>query len=299
MKKYFLLMLWIVCGLSFLTGCSDDDDFIKLEEARVGAACEPEEFIFRPGMDNVTTTIMVAIVGIFPASISIVLYVGPDSEVPASCITLQSNTLTIAKGHRSAEMSCVIKAEAVKAGAAVLKLELTSSDAQIATQKAEVDLYSTIMHYKGLNLKVNFTNLNWAAIELGEETIAGLFQTAVGIGDAPQAKRIHFDNYGQDIIGTTDGDLINITPLTEGTEIGPNSPSWVSNPYPSWEYMPVLYSKKYENWLGKTAYIGTKLGGCYFWFKLTATQNAEFTLTEFAYETEGNSIKAGQSSPNN
>lgn len=298
MKRCFLQALLVMCGFGLLPGCSDSDNEINLTDAVVAAGTDPGEVVFRPGVAELTVDFSVAVSGKAPEALNFDVKMSADSEVAAGDVSFSASQVTIKEGQRSATLTCTIKAAAVSAGACELKVDFISSDNKVASQTASVGLYSTIKHFKGLNLEVDMADMNWASVMLGENQIAGLFQTSVPMGSTPAILRIHFDNAGEDIIGVADGSIINITPLAEGAVIG-NGSLWVKNPgwAKDWRLMPVLYSEKYTAWLGKTAYIGSKVSGYNFWFKVTATEDARFILTEFAYDTEGNDIKAGQISP--
>ena len=210
----------------------------------------------------------------------------------------------------------------MEAGATkLLKLDFMSQNSKIAHIKLEVPVEAekkkeeepepepepenTISHFSDLDLFVDFTNDDktvWAGINLGSEDsqVGSLFRASVAIGSAPAVKRIHIDNYGGDVIGSANGDLINIAVLQEGDVIGKDA-TWITNPEFSddnWMYMPVLYAADYKEWAGKTGYAGMKLWigdkWCNAWFKITVTDEAEVTITEFAYDAWGHDIKAGQ-----
>lgn len=297
MKNCISQTLLLLLGLLCLQSCDDSTDATDLSKANAAAAVIPSKVSFKMGdKQPVTLNLSVAVSEKAGETVRFELQVADNSEVTAEKVNFTQNQLVIQKGKRSQETTFTVEADAVDKGTKDLIVDLISSNAKVPNQQLTIPVtmkLNTIKHFFDLNQLVDFGENTWQSVMLGDDQIAGLFQTSVAIGSAPAVKRIHFDNYGEDVIGVADGDLINLTPLAEGSIIGASS-KWVKNPYPIWEYMPVLYSEAYTEWLGQTAYAGMKIQGYNFWFKFTVTENAEFTLTEFAYDEDGNDIKAGQ-----
>lgn len=302
MKNRFLQVLFILLsGLSW-TGCSDSDNNVGLANVRSAVAASPERLTFKINdKEAATLDLSVAFSAPIAEDVNFEVQVADDSEVAANKVAFSREHFSIAKGKRSFELTCMVEADAVAEGIKNLKIEFLPqhSDVDRMTLKIPIEKkLNTIVHVKNLNLVVDFADRNWASVDLpdGGGAVGGLFQTSVAIGSAPAVKRIHFDNYGQKVVGKTAGDLILITPLEEGTLLG-SSTTWTLNPDYSdnnWMYMPVLYAEDYAEWLGKTAYVGMHIQGFNFWFKITATEDAVFTMTEYAYDSEGEDIKAGQ-----
>lgn len=321
MKKYVLQALLVLCSFVVIQACSDDDNDIDLAKVKSAAAAMPSK-VFFPLDETAAATLQlsVAVSEKTPETIGFEVSVADDSEVSADKVTFSRERFAIETGARSFELSCTVEADAVEPGATkLLKLDFMSQNSKIAHIKLEVPVEAekkkeeepepepenTIVYVAGFKGVVDMDEQNWLALTLNEVGVAGFFQTSVAVGTAPAAKRIHFDNYGQDIIGVAEGDLINITPLEEGAVIGEGS-AWVSNPEwgedANYVYMPVLYSGIYKEWEGKTAYVGVKinlsgkLSGkiCNAWIKVTVSAEGECEIDGMAYDVWGYDIKAGQ-----
>lgn len=303
MRKYVLQALFILSAFLLTQGCSDDENNVDLTKVGSAAAAVPAKVFFKlDATQAAVIDLSVAVDAESPESIGFEVKVADDSEVAADKVTFSRDRFSIEKGKRSFEWTCTVEADAVAEGVKNLRIDVISQNAGVKNHKLEIKiekeklLLNTIVHVSGLSQTVDFDSKTWESVMLGEDQIGGLFQTAQVIGSAPAVKRIHFDNYGENVIGELDGDLILLTPLNEGAVIG-NGSAWVSNPGYSetdWMYMPVLYSENYQAWLGKTAYAGMNIQGVNYWFKFSVSANAEFTLTEFAYNEKGKDIRAGQ-----
>ena len=323
MKKYVLQALLVVCSFLIIQGCSDDDNAIDLKEVSSAAAAVPAKVFFAQGATEAATVqLSVAVDAKSPEAIGFEVKVADNSEVSADKVTFSREHFKIEKGKRSFEFSCTVEADAVEAGMTkLLKIDFMSQNAKVSHLNLEVPVEAekveepkpepepepdnTIVYIADFKGTVDMDEQNWLAVMLNEVQVAGFFQTSVAVGTAPSAKRIHFDNYGQDIIGVAEGDLIHITPLEEGAVIGEGA-SWVANPEwaddANYVYMPVLYSGAYTEWEGKTAYIGAKisLSGkvsgkiCNAWIKITVSAGGECEVDGIAYDAWGYDIKAGQ-----
>lgn len=313
MRKCVLQMLFIVAAFLVFPGCSDDEDNVDWEKVVKVAVATPSQVYFERTANQPDTVIIdVAFSVPVPENINFEVRLGANNQVDADSISLSHEHFTIEKGGRSFEMTCKVEAGAVPVGIQNLRIDFVSSHPEVETIQLEIPVEkegpNTIVHVDGLNWVVDFDQQVWQEVEIDGKVIGGLFQTAVAIGSAPAVKRIHFDNYGQDIMGKQEGDLIYVLPLEKGIEIGESS-DWAFNAsYSSenWMYMPVLYSEDYTDWLGKTAYVGmrivTDIPGIpfrYYWFKFTVSDDAVFTLTEYAYDKEGKSLKIGQTESEN
>ena len=313
MRKYVLQMLFIFAAFLVFPGCSDDEDNVDWGKVVKVAVATPSSVYFeRKAELPDTVKIDLAFSVPVPEDINFEVRLAADNEVCADSISFSHDYFTIRKGERSFEIDCKIKAGAVEKGVRNLRMDFVSTHAEVGTIRLEIPVEkegpNTIVHVKDLNWVVDFDQRTWQEVEAGGILIGGLFQTTVAIGSAPAEKRIHFDNYGRDIMGVKEGDLIHILSLSEGTEIEETS-NWTFNSSYSdenWMYMPVLYSENYTDWLGKTAYVGMRIVTGeedivfrYYWFKFTVTDDAVFTLTEYAYDKEGKSLRAGQTESEN
>lgn len=313
MRKYVLQMWFVLAAFLVFPGCSDDDANVDWGKVVKVAVATPSRVYFERLADQPdTVTIDVAFSVPVPENIDFEVRLAANNQVDADSISLSHEHFTIAKGGRSFEMTCQVEAGAVSAGVQNLCFDFISAHPEVGTIQLEIPVEkespNTIVHVSGLNWVVDFDQQTWQEIEIDGEVIGGLFQTAVAIGSAPAVKRIHFDNYGQDIMGKKEGDLIYILPLGEGIEIEEKSEWTFNSSYSNenWMYMPVLYSEDYTDWLGQTAYVGmrivTDIPGIpfrYYWFKFTVSDDAVFTLTEYAYDKEGKSLKTGQTESEN
>lgn len=323
MKKYVLQALLVLFGFLIVQGCSDDDNDIDLAEVRAAAAAVPSKVFFERGVTQAAVVqLSVAVSEKTPEAIGFEVSVADDSEIAADKVTFSKERFNIEAGKRSFELNCTVEADAVGAGTTkLLKIDFMSQNSKIGHMKLEVPVEAekeeepepepepepenTIVYIADFQGTVDMNELNWLALMVNEVQVGGFFQTSVAVGTAPTTKRIHFDNYGQDIIGVVEGDLINITPLEEGTVIGEGA-AWVSNPEwaddANYVYMPVFYSGTHKEWEGKTAYIGLKinLAGkvpgkiCNAWIKVTVAEGGECEVDGMAYDPWGYDIKAGQ-----
>lgn len=315
MKKYVLQALLVLFGFLVVQGCSDDDNDVDLTEVNAAAAAVPSKVFFaREATQAAVVQLSVAISEKTPEIIGFEVRVADDSGISADKVTFSKERFNIEAGKRSFELTCTVEADAVWAGETkLLKVDFMSQNSKIGHIKLEVPVEAekeeepedpepenTIVYVADFQGTVDMGDLNWLPVELNEGQVCGFFQTAVVIGSASAAKRIHLDNYGGDVIGSANGDLIHIAPLEEGAVIGEGA-DWVTNPeYSSdnWMYMPVLYSAAHTEWAGKTAYAGLKLWigdkWCNAWFKITVSAEGECEVDGWAYDAWGHDIKAGQ-----
>jgi hypothetical protein len=111
---------------------------------------------------------------------------------------------------------------------------------------------------------------------------------------------VHVEREGRPIIGQEVNGVLQVSMLTEGDEIGPNSQflrnyGWESN----WKRISTLSNLTYTDWNGKTGYVGLELSvgekAVYGWVKMNVgADGLSATVTEWAYEVNGKVIKAGQ-----
>lgn len=299
MKHYILQTLLLVSGLLCLFACDDNDGGKDLSEVNAAAAAVPGQLSFKFG-DTKAVAVNLSVAVSDPASESVRfdVQVADNSEVAAGKVSFSQPQIVIQDGKRSQEMTMTIEADAVDSGTKDLIVDFISSNAKVADQQVTIPVtmkLNTIKHYTGIDIKLDFSGpQDGGGVMAGDSQVVYYYCASNPIGSAPAALRIHMDNAGEDVIGVADGDVINLTPLEEGDLIGSSS-KWISNPYTSWQFMPVVYSDTFKDWAGKgVAYAGMKCFGLNFWFKIEISDNLEFTLTEFAYDEEGGDIKAGQ-----
>lgn len=318
MKKFLSLVAIALIATPMFTSCDKDDDDnvtpptpgkqeLSLSVDKASLAAEATGTFTVTASAKAAEAIVVNVVSDKVANVT----------VPA--------TVTIAKGTTSITGTYTAVAE----GAAKITISTTAkgvtvkvADANITVTKKGVDpepVESKIIYVANFGFTCeDGEGSNWSAVKAGADAAgkggygSSVFYTTTAFDGTTGDPRIVIDNYGADVVGTTDASGICIAFVPVDTPID-GSLAWVKNEAhgegflgdntgTAWFAMPNLVSSSYTALVGKEGYIVTNFVGfddtdtafqVRGWMKVSVTATS-VTIIDYAVIVGDGAFKVGQ-----